>query len=282
MAGSAGRRDCRKALRAHADGRPRLMGIVNCTPDSFHPASRGGGIEDALRMIREGADWIDVGGESTRPGAKEISIEEEMSRVIPVIKGIRMESDIYISIDTRNHEVARAALEAGADMVNDVSGLRDHRMLTLVAQEGCPVCIMHMQGEPGNMQMKPSYENVFEEVYSSLLETARELVSNGHDPENIILDPGFGFGKTLHHNLELLSSLERGEERFAILWGASRKSMIGILTDKEEIDERLPGTLAVAAQAHRLGVDILRVHDVAEHLDLCKVLAAIEGGGENL
>jgi len=131
------------------------------------------------------------------------------------------------------------------------------------------------------MQVKPSYENAFEEVYSSLLETARQLVAAGHEPETIVLDPGFGFGKTLQHNLELMGSLERGDEGFAILWGASRKSMIASMTDKEAIEERLPGTLAVAAQAQRLGVDILRVHDVAEHLDLCKVLAAIGKGGVN-
>ncbi|MCS5536909.1 MAG: dihydropteroate synthase [Candidatus Poseidoniaceae archaeon] len=281
MAGSAGGRDCRDALRAHSDGRPRLMGIINCTPDSFHPASRGGGVEDALNMVREGVEWVDIGGESTRPGADSVSIEEELSRVIPIIEGIRVQSDIYISIDTRNHEIARAALDAGADMVNDVSGLRDPEMLALVVEKDCPVCIMHMQGEPRDMQVKPSYENAFEEVYSSLLETARQLVAAGHEPETIVLDPGFGFGKTLQHNLELMGSLERGDEGFAILWGASRKSMIASMTDKEAIEERLPGTLAVAAQAQRLGVDILRVHDVAEHLDLCKVLAAIGKGGVN-
>ena len=255
------------------------MGIINCTPDSFHPSSRGGDVEKALNMIQEGADWIDVGGESTRPRADFVSIEEELSRVIPVINGIRSESEIHISIDTRNHIVARAALEAGADMINDVSGLRDPEMLALVVEKDCPVCIMHMQGEPKSMQEKPNYENVFEEVYASLLVTARQLVAAGHDSETIVLDPGFGFGKTLQHTLELMDSLERGNEGFAILWGASRKSMIASLTSRKDSEERLPGTLAVAAQAHRLGVDLLRVHDVTEHLDLCKVLAAMERGG---
>ena len=235
----------------------------------------------ALKMSQEGADWVDVGGESTRPGADFVSIDEELSRVIPVIEGIRAKSDIYISIDTRNHEVARAALEAGADMINDVSGLRDPKMSALVVEKDCPVCIMHMQGEPRDMQEKPRYENVFEEVYSSLLKTARQLVAAGHGSDTIILDPGFGFGKTLQHNLNLMSSLERGDEGFAILWGASRKSMIASLTSRKVSGERLAGTLAVAAQAQRLGVDILRVHDVAEHLDLCKVLATIERGVED-
>ena len=278
MAGSRGVRDCRRALRAHADGRPRLMGIINCTPDSFHSASRSGDVERALQMIAEGADWIDIGGESTRPGAEAVSIEQELNRVIPVISELRNSSDVWISVDTRHPEVAAAALDVGADMINDVSGLRDPNMLELIAQRGCAVCIMHMQGEPQDMQENPTYLNVFKEVYAQLLNKARELVDFGQDIENIVLDPGFGFGKTLQHNLDLLQDIERGPEGFAILWGVSRKSMIGAITEREETADRLPGTLAVATQAQRLGVDILRVHDVAEHLDVAKMNSAINGG----
>jgi len=254
------------------------MGIINCTPDSFHSASRSGDVERALQMIAEGADWIDIGGESTRPGAEAVSIEQELNRVIPVISELRSSSDVWISVDTRHPEVAAAALDTGADMVNDVSGLRDPKMLELIAQRGCAVCIMHMQGEPGDMQENPTYLNVFEEVYAQLLSKARELVDLGHDTENIVLDPGFGFGKTLQHNLDLLQDIERGPEGFSILWGASRKSMIGAITERDETADRLPGTLAVATQAQKLGVDILRVHDVAEHLDVAKMNSAINGG----
>lgn len=278
MAGSRGVRDCRRALRAHPDGRPRLMGIVNCTPDSFHPASRSIDLELTQQMLDEEVDWIDIGGESTRPGADFVSVEEELNRVIPLIKKIREISDSWISIDTRRPEVAAAALDVGADMVNDVSGLRDPKMMQLVVNRGCAVCIMHMQGEPSNMQNNPTYENVFDEVYSELLSKARELVKAGHDAEKIVLDPGFGFGKNLQHNLELLEKIERGDEDFSILWGVSRKSMIGTITGREDSSERLPGTLAVAMHAQRLGVDILRVHDVAEHTDVAKMLSAIERG----
>ena len=278
MAGSRGVRDCRRALRAHPDGRPRIMGIVNCTPDSFHPASRSIDLELTKQMLAEEVDWIDIGGESTRPGADFVPVDEELNRVIPLIKELRKISDSWISIDTRRPEVAAAALDAGADMVNDVSGLRNPEMMQLVVNRGCAVCIMHMQGEPSNMQNNPTYEDVFDEVYSELLSKARELVKAGHDAEKIVLDPGFGFGKNLQHNLKLLQKIERGDEGFAILWGVSRKSMIGTITGRKDSSERLPGTLAVAMHAQRLGVDILRVHDVAEHTDVAKMLSAIERG----
>lgn len=278
MAGYRGVRDCRRALRAHPDGRPRIMGIVNCTPDSFHPASRSIDLELTKQMLAEEVDWIDIGGESTRPGADFVPVDEELNRVIPLIKELRKISDSWISIDTRRPEVAAAALDAGADMVNDVSGLRNPEMMQLVVNRGCAVCIMHMQGEPSNMQNNPTYEDVFDEVYSELLSKARELVKAGHDAEKIVLDPGFGFGKNLQHNLKLLQKIERGDEGFAILWGVSRKSMIGTITGRKDSSERLPGTLAVAMHAQRLGVDILRVHDVAEHTDVAKMLSAIERG----
>jgi dihydropteroate synthase len=265
------------------------MGIVNVTPDSFHEASRvgsvAGAVEAALKMWDDGADWVDVGGESTRPGAEPVAVAEELERVIPVIQALNDErekrqtdSTQLISVDTRRVEVAKAALDTGADMVNDVSGLRDPKMGSLVVERGCAVCIMHMLGEPGNMQSEPEYADVVSEVSENLLGVATELVNNGHPPELICLDPGIGFGKRLSHNLELLreNSLTR-DPRFPLLWGVSRKSMFNELLGRESTDDRLPGTLAVAAHSMAVGVDILRVHDVAEHHDLLTTLSALKG-----
>ncbi len=259
-----------------------VMGVLNITPDSFHEASRINSTEQAiitgLEMWNNGATWIDVGGESTRPGADPVDPEEEMRRVLPVIQGLRKaNSDGLISIDTRRPSVARASIEAGADLVNDVSGLRDPAMVDLVLEAQCGVCIMHMQGTPGTMQEKPNYSNCTQEVSEQLLETARALKSAGHPPELIALDPGIGFGKTLEDNIELLQNHHamRGLEGFALLWGVSRKSMIGQLTGRKEPSERLAGTLAVAALAHYEGIDLLRVHDVEEHIDMLNVLDAL-------
>jgi dihydropteroate synthase len=253
------------------------MGILNATPDSFHAASRvdlDSAIERGLEMWASGADWIDVGGESTRPGAVPIDSTEEMRRVVPVIEALRTANPTgLISIDSRRADVARAALDAGANMVNDVSGLRDPEMEALVVERGCAVCIMHMQGEPGNMQSKPTYQDVFTEVYSNLISTADRLVKKGHNPGLICLDPGIGFGKTLTHNLELLHS--RSDSHYSILWGVSRKSMFGQLLGRIETEKRLSGTLGVAAHAMIEGVDILRVHDVEEHADLLTTLATL-------
>ncbi|MEO2120588.1 MAG: dihydropteroate synthase [Candidatus Poseidoniia archaeon] len=268
-------RDCRMALSAYSNGRPRLMGIINCTPDSFHQDSQHGDLQKALQMLEEGADWIDIGGESTRPGSPPITIVQEINRTITIIKQLRGKSDCFISIDTRHHEVAQAALQAGADMINDVSGLRDPKMFDLVLSSACAVCIMHMKGEPKEMQDDPSYKDVFKEVYHQLIGTARKLVNAGHDPNLIVLDPGIGFGKTLEHNLTLLRDIDRGDD-FRILWGTSRKSMFKEICGRNNSSERLAATLATAAQAQKLGVDILRVHDIKEHLDLGKVLAALE------
>ena len=226
-------------------------------------------------MLDEGADWIDIGGESTRPGSQPVTIEQEINRTITIIEQLRSKSDCFISIDTRHQKVAHAALQAGADMINDVAGLRDPKMFDLVLSSGCAVCIMHMKGEPKEMQNDPSYGDVFKEVYHQLIETARKLVSAGHDPNLIVLDPGIGFGKTLEHNLALLRDLDRGDD-FRILWGTSRKSMFKEICGRENSSERLAATLATAAQAQKLGVDILRVHDIKEHLDLGKVLVALE------
>ena len=224
-------------------------------------------------MIAEGADWIDIGGESTRPGAKSISIEEELSRVIPLISEIS--KHVNVSIDTRNVEVAQRALEAGAKMVNDVSGLKDKAMMELVVEAECHVCIMHMLGEPGTMQNNPQYEDVATEVNQFLITKARELVEMGHSMDKIHLDPGIGFGKTLEHNIKLLQSSE-DLRPYSILWGVSRKSMIGQICDQPDTENRLAGSLAVAAKGFYDEIDIIRVHDVREHTDFFSVLERLE------
>jgi len=269
-------------MKCRDDGRPRLMGIVNVTPDSFHAASRVASLEAAvtaaLDMWDAGADWIDIGGESTRPGAQPVLASEEISRVVPVIEALRNERpNGLISIDTRHPIVAAEALTAGANMVNDVSGLRDPEMFNLVLESKCAVCIMHMLGEPGNMQTEPVYNDVVNEVSESLLSTARRLIANGHSSELIALDPGIGFGKTLEQNLALLEKSQplRGDGGFSVLWGVSRKTVFRDLLSRELTDERLAGTLGVAAHAMNEGVDILRVHDVEEHNDLLTVLAKL-------
>jgi len=258
------------------------MGIVNVTSDSFHAASRVASLEAAvtaaLDMWDAGADWIDIGGESTRPGAQPVLASEEISRVVPVIEALRNKRPKgLISIDTRHPIVAAEALASGANMVNDVSGLRDPEMFNLVLESKCAVCIMHMLGQPGNMQTEPVYNDVVNEVSENLLSTARRLITNGHSQELITLDPGIGFGKTLEQNLSLLEKSQplRGDEGFSVLWGVSRKTVFRDLLSRELTDERLAGTLGVAAHAMNEGVDILRVHDVEEHHDLLTVLAKL-------
>jgi dihydropteroate synthase len=255
------------------------MGILNATPDSFHGPSRQGSVEQAisngLAMIQNGSEIIDIGGESTRPGSEPVTIREEIERVIPIIEGLCEQADNpLISIDTRNVEVAKKAIEAGASMINDVSGLRDDAMKNLVLDTGVPVCIMHMLGDPKTMQSNPVYSDVVEEVCSELQRKATELIDAGHPAELICLDPGIGFGKTLQHNIKLLQSHEklRGKHNLALLWGVSRKSMIGQITGHEQSEDRLYGTLGVAAYAHQENIDWLRVHDVQAHTDLLSVM----------
>ena len=260
--------------------RPLLMGILNITPDSFYDKSRYStdeAVKKAMLMIEQGADWIDIGGESTRPGASPVSIEEEINRVIPVIKQLREINDkVMISIDTRNHQVARLALENGANMVNDVSGLRDKQMIDLVIEARCAVCIMHMNGEPGNMQKNPTYRDVVEEVATYLDRQACELIDRGLPKELILIDPGIGFGNTQQHNILLMKSAKRLQKLgYGLLWGVSRKSVIGHITGKEKASERLSGTLASSLFAAEMGVDVLRVHDIDEHNDLFKVYQAL-------
>jgi dihydropteroate synthase len=260
-----------------------LMGILNITPDSFHGPSRQKSVDEAIQngvsMIEAGAKILDIGGESTRPGSQPVSIEQELQRVLPVISGIRSVSpNIEISVDTRNPEVARHALDSGATIINDVSGLRSQEMIDLVLDRKVPVCIMHMLGEPKTMQSNPTYRDVVGDVSSELLNTAQTLVDAGHDAQKVCLDPGIGFGKTLEHNIDLLKSWQqfRGEHDFSILWGVSRKSMIGQLTGQSSTEDRLFGTLGVAAYAQQAGIDWLRVHDVQAHSDLLRVLQQLD------
>jgi dihydropteroate synthase len=259
------------------------MGILNITPDSFHGPSRQKSVDEAIQngvsMIEAGAKILDIGGESTRPGSQPVSIEQELQRVLPVISGIRSVSpNIEISVDTRNPEVARHALDSGATIINDVSGLRSQEMIDLVLDRKVPVCIMHMLGEPKTMQSNPTYRDVVGDVSTELLNTAQTLVDAGHDAQKVCLDPGIGFGKTLEHNIDLLKSWQhfRGEHDFSILWGVSRKSMIGQLTGHSSTEDRLFGTLGVAAYAQQAGIDWLRVHDVQAHSDLLRVLQQLD------
>ena len=274
--------DWRPMLKRREDGFPRIMGVVNVTPDSFHARSRSSDInhavETAMKMASEGADWIDIGGESTRPGASPVTIEDELSRVIPAIEAIRSQlPDVCISIDTRRSEVAMQALNSGADMVNDVSAMSDPGMLSVVSEHDCPVCIMHMQGLPENMQDDPSYDDVVREVRGYLGKVAGLLMDEGVKPSQIIADPGIGFGKTLEHNIALLSSGRSivPDERMSLMWGVSRKSMFLDLLGREDSEDRLAGTLGVAAVSPEKEVDIIRVHDVAEHSDSFKAMKAV-------
>tara|TARA_B100000029_G_scaffold100940_1_gene91135 strand:- start:6400 stop:7215 length:816 start_codon:yes stop_codon:yes gene_type:complete len=269
-------------LKRRDDGFPRIMGVVNVTPDSFFSQSRsedtGHAIGVATRMAAEGADWIDIGGESTRPGAKSVTLDDELARVIPAIEGIRSElPEICISVDTRRAEVARQALELGANMVNDVSALGDQGMIDVLVEFECPVCVMHMQGLPENMQNNPKYGDVVSEVRSYLATATGRLVQAGIDPSHIVADPGIGFGKTLEHNLALLSSGREivPEEQMRLMWGVSRKSMFRDLLGRESSGDRLAGTLGVAAVSMKKEVDIIRVHDVAEHSDVFSSIKAV-------
>ena len=274
--------DWRPMLKRREDGFPRIMGVVNVTPDSFHARSRSSNsnhaLETAMKMASEGAEWIDIGGESTRPGASPVTIEDELSRVIPAIEEIRSQlPDICISIDTRRSEVAIQALNSGADMVNDVSAMSDPGMLSVVSDHDCPVCIMHMQGLPENMQDDPSYDDVVAEVRGYLSETAGLLMDKGVKPSQIVADPGIGFGKTLDHNIALLSSGRTivPDDRMGLMWGVSRKSMFLDLLGREDSEDRLAGTLGVAAISPEKEVDIIRVHDVAEHSDSFEAMKAV-------
>ncbi len=260
------------------------MGIVNVTPDSFSDGGRfadpGRAVEHALAMVTDGADILDIGGESTRPGAEPVGEAEELRRVLPVIRALRSQSQVLISIDTMKASVARAALDAGADIINDVTGLRgDAAMVRLATERDCGLIAMHMIGDPQTMQTAPHYDNVVAEVRSYLNERLRRLTASGIAPERIALDPGFGFGKTLEHNLSLLRHLPQlaiGDR--PLLIGISRKSMIGKVLHSTDMADRHWPTIALTAYAREHGARILRVHDVKPNAQALRMIEAILGG----
>jgi len=275
--------DWRPIIKCRDNGFPRIMGVINVTPDSFFERSRASNLDEILEraifMSENGADWIDIGGESTRPGATEVTLKEELDRVSKAIEIIRDElPNIGISVDTRKSEVAMSALKHGADMVNDISSLSDPNMKNVILENDAPICIMHMQGIPKNMQNNPLYEDVVKEVKGHLKLISEELIQSGIDKRKIINDPGIGFGKLLEHNLSLLSAGREivAHESMSLMWGVSRKKMFEDLLGRNETKNRLAGTLGVAAMAPKKGVDVIRVHDVREHYDLYTSMASLE------
>ena len=253
---------------------PRIMGILNITPDSFSDGSRFNQLDSALfhaeKMMEEGAEIIDVGGESTRPGAIYVSEQEEMDRVVPVIEQLAEKLDVMISIDTYKSAVMAAACQAGAHFINDIKALQEPGALKIAAESQALICLMHMQGEPQSMQDHPAYKNVVDEVSHFLNNRVASCLAAGISPEKLILDPGFGFGKTLEQNFELLGRLNEMQLTYPLLIGVSRKSMIGNLLNRS-VDERLAGSIAAALYALAQGARIIRVHDVQATSDAVKV-----------
>lgn len=258
---------------------PVVMGVLNVTPDSFSDgglyAAPEAALQQARRMVGEGAAIIDVGGESTRPGAVMPSVDEEIARVVPVVERIAAELDVVISIDTSRAEVVRAACAAGAHLINDIRGLRNPATLAAAADVGAAVCVMHMQGEPDSMQRAPHYTDVVGEVLAYLTQRVVDCREAGIAADSILIDPGFGFGKTQAHNIELFRHLGRFANVAApLLVGVSRKSMVGHLTGRT-VEHRLAGSVSLAALAAAEGAAVLRAHDVAETVDAVKVGAAM-------
>jgi dihydropteroate synthase len=258
-----------------------IMGVLNVTPDSFSDGGRLCSTElavaHALRLAEQGADMLDIGGESTRPDAVEVSLDEELSRVMPVIEALALRIDVSISIDTSKPEVMRAAVAAGAGFINDVYALRREGALDTAAALGVPVCLMHMPGDPRTMQKDVRYDDVLAEVRQFLTERMFACEMAGIARKNIVIDPGFGFGKQLDHNLALLANLDYFNQLgVPVLAGVSRKSMIGQITGRD-VGERLAGSAAAALLAVQRGAKIIRVHDVAETKDVLAVLMAVRG-----
>lgn len=263
-------------------GETLVMGVLNVTPDSF---SDGGQYADPIaavnrgrQMVALGAQIIDVGGESTRPGAAAVSPAREIVRVRPIIQALARDFGVPVSVDTRHADVARAAVEAGASVINDVSGFRDAEMIEVACACDAGLVVMHMLGEPKTMQAEPRYDDVVAEVGAYLLGRAKELEAAGVARERICIDPGIGFGKTLEHNLELLRRLpELAASGYPVLLGASRKSLIGAVLGEPDPTKRLEGSLAIAAWAASHGADVVRVHDVEETVRTLRMLHAIQG-----
>ena len=262
--------------------RPQVMGILNVTPDSFSDGGKHQQLEQAVaaaaQMLQDGATILDIGGESTRPGAAEVSLEQELERVIPVISALRSRFDCVISIDTSKAAVMSAAVQAGADIINDVRALQEDGALATAAALQVPVCLMHMQGAPRTMQQAPDYQDVVQQVLAFLLQRAFDCQQAGIAATQIILDPGFGFGKNLTHNYQLLAAMDKFvQSGYPVLAGMSRKSMIGQLLDVP-VTERLAGSLACATLAAYAGAQIIRVHDVKATVQAVRVAAAARYG----
>lgn len=263
---------------------PLVMGVLNVTPDSFSDGGRfdrpAAALDRAAQMVADGVDIIDVGGESTRPGATPVSIDQELNRVMPVLESLVARFDVPVSVDTSSAQVMRAAAAAGAAMINDVRALQRPGALEAAAESGLPICLMHMQGDPQTMQARPAYSNVLEEVQGFLEERIAACLAAGIARQSLLIDPGFGFGKSLEHNLVLLRELAtfRGLG-LPMLVGMSRKSMIDRITG-QPVDQRLAGSLALAVLAAERGARIIRVHDVRETIDALRVTHAVLNGME--
>jgi dihydropteroate synthase len=263
--------------------RPRVVGILNVTPDSFSDGGSHASVDEAvahgLRMVEEGADMLDIGGESTRPGAADVSVEDELSRVVPVLRELAARTSVPLAIDTSKPEVMRAAVAAGAGMINDVYALRREGAMDAAAELGVPVCLMHMLGEPRGMQDDPQYDDVVGEVHRFLTDRLFACEMSGIDRRKVMVDPGFGFGKTLEHNLALLRALERfANLGSGVYVGLSRKSMIGAITGRQAPAERAAGSAAAALVAVQRGARMVRVHDVAATVDALAVWQAVHEG----
>ena len=256
-----------------------VMGVLNVTPDSFSDGGQFVQLDDACQqaeiMLRSGAEIIDVGGESTRPGAEEVSIENELDRIIPVIERLSNEFACVISVDTSKPQVMTEAVKAGAGIINDVCGLKSTQSMQAAAQANVPVCIMHMQGDPRTMQQSPTYDDVVEDVKAFLVGKAKECEQNGISSSQVIIDPGFGFGKKVDHNISLLNNLDQlCNTGYPVLAGLSRKSMIGHLLGLP-IDERMAPSVALAIKAVQNGAKIIRAHDVKQTHDAIRMIEAL-------
>ena len=269
---------------AQTDRRPLVMGVLNVTPDSFSDGGRFAAVESATaqaeKLAADGADLIDIGGESTRPGAQRVEADEQIRRILPVLEATVKRLPVVWSVDTRSSQVAAAAIDAGASVINDISGGRDDpEMLRLASQRRLAIILMHMQGEPGTMQVNPHYKNVIEEVKAFFIERMAAAKSAGVNAEHVLLDPGIGFGKNVNHNLTLIREMKRFKELGRpLVIGTSRKGFIGTISGEPQPNQRLMGTAATVAWSIANGADIVRVHDVEAMLKVVRVIGAIQRG----